>query len=186
MLYLIGGTSRSGKSIISRKLLTEMGIPYLPLDSIVMGFTNGIPECGIHDKLFPDDIARRMWKFVKALCENLIYLGKDYAIEGEAILPENVHDLVKEHADKIKPCFLGYCETTLEQKVMEIKTHKADLNDWLVKESDAYIRDHVTNMIEYSKFIREECRNYEMRYFDVSENFNLSIDKVVDFLLNRS
>jgi hypothetical protein len=68
MLYLIGGTSRSGKSIISRKLLTEKGIPYFPLDSVVMGFTNGMPELGIHDKLFPGEIARRTRKFVKALC----------------------------------------------------------------------------------------------------------------------
>jgi hypothetical protein len=184
MLYLIGGTSRSGKSIISRKLLTEKGIPYFPLDSVVMGFTNGMPELGIHDKLFPDEIARRTWKFVKALCENLIYLGNDYGAEGEALLPEKARELANEHGDKIKACFLGYCETTPEQKVREIKTYKGDPDDWLVKESDAYIQDHVTNMIEYSKFIREECKTYQLHYFDVSRDFNLAVDKAFRYLIN--
>jgi hypothetical protein len=185
MLYLIGGTSRSGKSIISRKLLAEKGIPFLPLDAVVMGFAHGIPEYGIHDKLFPNEIAKRMWKFTKALCETLLYLGKDYVVEGEAILPENVSDLANEHGNKIKACFLGYCETTPEQKVHEIKTYQVDLDDWLAKESDAYIRDHVTNMIGYSNFIREECRTYQMPYFDVSRDFNLTVDVAVRYLIER-
>ena len=171
--------------MISRRLLEEKGIPYLPLDAIVMGFANGMPECGIHDKLFPNEIARRMWEFVKALCENLIYLGKDYVVEGEAILPENAKDLLRAHENNMKACFLGYCETTPEQKVREIKTHKLDLDDWLLKESDAYISDHVANMIEHSKFLREECKTHAIPYFDVSQDFNPAINKVFCDLLNQ-
>jgi hypothetical protein len=100
VLYLIGGTSRSGKSLITRKLLKEKGIPYFPLDSVVMGFTHGIPEYGVHDKLFPEEIAKRMWPFVKAMCEYLIYVGKDYAVEGEALLPVNVSELMAQHGNK--------------------------------------------------------------------------------------
>lgn len=183
MLYLIGGTSRSGKSIISIKLLTEKGIPYLPLDAIVMGFTNGIPEYGIHDKLLPNEIAKRMWTFTKALCETLIYHDNDYVVEGEALLPEHVRSLANEHGNKIRACFLGYCETTVDQKVQEIKTNKGDCDDWLVKESDAYISRHVMTMIDYSQFIRDECKIYQMHYFDVSHNFNRAVDEAVRYLL---
>src|SRR5438067_1980290 len=117
MLYLIGGTSRSGKSLMTQKLLSEKGIPYLPLDSAVMGFTNGIPEYGVHDKLFPDEIAKRLWPFVKALCEDLIYVGKDYAVEGEALLPVNASELIARHTGQVKACFMGYCEIDKDQKL---------------------------------------------------------------------
>ncbi|WP_299114037.1 hypothetical protein [uncultured Winogradskyella sp.] len=67
MLYIIGGTSRSGKTILAERLSVEMKTPYLSLDWIMIGFRNGIPEYGIHDKLFPDEIAERLWSFLKAI-----------------------------------------------------------------------------------------------------------------------
>ncbi|NHF57860.1 hypothetical protein FK220_000805 [Flavobacteriaceae bacterium TP-CH-4] len=57
MLYIISGSSRSGKTLMAKKILAEKGVSYLLLDWLVMGFTNGIPEYGIHDRLFPDEIA---------------------------------------------------------------------------------------------------------------------------------
>lgn len=71
MLYIIGGASRSGKTIIAEELSVKMKIPYLSLDWIMMGFTNEIPEYGIHDLLFPDDIAERLWSFLKAMLERV-------------------------------------------------------------------------------------------------------------------
>lgn len=184
MLYLISGTSRSGKSIVSRRLLKEKGIPYMPLDSIVMGFTQGVPEYGVHDKLFPDEIARRMWRFVKPVCENLMFVGQDYTVEGEAFLPANIRELSDQQGGQIRTCFLGYCDMDVQRKVREIKTHSEGSNDWLVKESDDYIRDHVTNMLGYSKYIREECRIHRIAYFDVSRDFNGAMDEAVRYLLS--
>ena len=36
MLYLIGGASRAGKSLLARRLLAEHGVPGFPLDAIMM------------------------------------------------------------------------------------------------------------------------------------------------------
>ncbi|MHC5182780.1 MAG: hypothetical protein ACYSPI_00655, partial [Planctomycetota bacterium] len=49
MLYLVSGTSRSGKTLIAEKLMEEKQIPYMSLDWLMMGFTNGMPQLGIHD-----------------------------------------------------------------------------------------------------------------------------------------
>ena len=87
MIYIISGTSRSGKSIIAQKFMQKRGIPYLSLDWLVMGFTNGIPEYGIHDKLWPDEIAERLWDYLKAMLESIIWSESDIVIEGEALLP---------------------------------------------------------------------------------------------------
>ena len=96
--------------MIAEKISSQKGISYLSLDWLVMGFTNGMPEIGIHDMLFPDDIARRSWSFLKAMFENMLWSNINYIIEGEAILPELIIELLKAHPNKLKICFLGYTE----------------------------------------------------------------------------
>lgn len=183
MLYIIGGTSRSGKSIIARKLLDSTKLPYLSLDWMVMGFTNGIPEYGIRDTLFPDEIAKRMWNFVKAMCENILWLDLDYVIEGEAILPEHVRELIEKYPDKVKACFVGYAEAEVSKKVKDIKTYSTGANDWLSNNPDEYIINHINNMINYSLYIKEQCAAYRIPYFDTSDNFTKTIDDTVSFLV---
>jgi len=185
MLYLISGTSRGGKTIVSKKIFADMKIPYLSLDWLVMGFTNGIPEYGINDKLFPDEIAKKMWNFTKAMCENMIWVGNDYIIEGEAILPEHADELLKKHPGKVKVCYLGYAGIDINKKVDDVKKFSVGTNDWLCNESDEYIYTHISNMVTYSIMIRNECEKYKVKYFDTSDNFIKAIDLAVKYLTEK-
>ncbi len=165
MLYIISGASRSGKTLIAKQVATQKGIPYLSLDWIMMGFTNGIPEYGIHDKLFPDEIAQRMWSFLKAMLESMMYVDTDCVIEGEAILPDLITELLEEYPDKLTICFIGYTNVEVDKKYEEIKKFSNEKNDWLKDESDAYIKDHVKNMIEYSRKIKKSCAKHQLKFF---------------------
>lgn len=183
MLYLIGGTSRSGKSTIAKRILAKANIAYLSTDWIMMGFTNGIPEYGIHDELFPDEIGRRMWKFVRAMCENIIWTGKDYVIEGEAILPEQARELILKYPGKVKVCFVGYAEIDTSKKLHEIKTFCEDSKDWLSSKPDEYIINHINNMIDFSLQIKKQCELHNLKYFDTSYNFIDAVDKSIEYLI---
>ena len=57
MLYIISGASRAGKTMVAKKLSVMKGISCFSLDWLVMGFSNGMKEQGIHHLLFPDEIA---------------------------------------------------------------------------------------------------------------------------------
>jgi 2-phosphoglycerate kinase len=184
MLYIISGASRSGKTITAQKVATQKGIPYLSLDWIMMGFTNGIPEYGIHDKLFPDEIAIRLWSFLKAMLESMIYGDADCVIEGEAILPELITDLITQYPDKLTICFLGYIDVNVEKKTNEIRNFSNAKNDWLEDKPDEYIIDHVKNMIAHSRKIKNSCREYDLKYFDTSQRFMDAIDDTVKYLLS--
>jgi len=183
MLYLISGASRSGKTIIAKQLSVQMGIPYMSLDWIMMGFTNGIPEYGIHDKLFPDEIAERMWSFLKAMFESMIYVDTDCIIEGEALLPELTYELLKKYPNKIKICFVGYKDVSVQRKTNDIINFSTGNGDWLIDKSQDYIIDHTKNMISYSKRIESSCRKLNLKYFDSSANFQKTIDEVVNYLM---
>jgi hypothetical protein len=186
MLYLISGTSRSGKTIIAKKILESKKIPYLSLDWLVMGFTNGLPQYGIHDKLFPNEIAEKFWTFLKAMCDNMLWEDLDYVIEGEAILPELISELLIKYPDKIKICFVGYTNIDVEEKVKSVKEFSIGMNDWLTNESNEYIHDHINNMVTYSRGIKVDCEKNNICYFDTSEDFIGTIDKAVEYLLEKT
>lgn len=181
MLYLISGASRSGKTLLAKKLSEQKNISYLSLDWLVMGFTNGIPEYGIHDMLFPDEIAKRMWPFLKAILENMLWSEINYIIEGEAILPELIIELLNKHPDKIKICFVGYTSANIEEKVKDIKKFSLQKNDWLIDKTDTYITDHVKNMITHSIMLKKSCKENNLKYFDSSENFLNTIEDSLEY-----
>lgn len=182
MLYILSGTSRSGKTIVAKEFLKQTGIPYMSVDAIMMGFTNGIPEYGIHDRLWPDEIAKKMWPFYKAMCENMIWGQTDYVLEGEAFLPQLVCELLENHPDKVKAAFMGYAEVNLAKKVTEVKDHSSGVGDWLIDEPEDYIASHIKNMIDYSAMIKSECSQHQLPYFDTSNDFNDSIERVLNYL----
>lgn len=183
MIYLISGASRSGKSIVAKRLMSQTGIPYMPIDSLMMGFMNGIPSMGVHDKLWPDEIAEKIWSFLRAVCENMIDNDIDYIFEGEAILPHNVIKLIDMYPDKIKVCFMGFCNISVEQKIIDVKKYSNGKKDWLVSQNENYIRSHIENMIFYSRTIKEECEKFDIKYIDTAINFSEIIDYAIDYLI---
>ncbi|MEP0987823.1 hypothetical protein [Ekhidna sp.] len=186
MLYIISGASRSGKTLIAKEVATQKRIPYLSLDWIMMGFTNGIPEFGIHDKLFPDEIARRLWSFLNAMMESMIHVETDCVIEGEALLPELIMELAKEHPDKLRICFLGYTHMDIGIKLKAIRKFSIKKNDWLADKSDEYIIDHIEKMIAHSKQIEISCKEQGISYFDTSERFLDTLEDATKYIIGTS
>jgi len=183
MLFLVSGTSRSGKTLIARRILADKQIPYLSLDWLMMGFNDGIPEYGIHHLLWPNEIAEKMAPFLRGMIDSMLIDGMDYVIEGEAMLPQLVVDLVEKYPDKIKVVFVGYAAINVNDKVALVKKYGDGENDWLTNESDEYIRDHIENMIAYSKMIENGCEKHGLSYFDTSEDFLGAIEAATDFLV---
>lgn len=183
MLYLVGGTSRSGKTLIARKILADKGIPYLSLDWLMMGFNDGIPEHGIHHLLWPNEIAEKMAPFLRGMIDCMLVDEVDYVIEGEAMLPGFVAELIKANPDLVRAVFVGYTEITVSDKVALVKKHAASDNDWLTNESDKYIRDHIGNMIGYSGTIRKGCEEHGLSYIDTSADFSAAVEAATDLLV---
>jgi 2-phosphoglycerate kinase len=183
MLFFVSGASRSGKTHIARKILADRQIPYLSLDWLMMGFNDGIPDYGIHHLLWPDDVARRMRPFLQGMIDCMLVDGMDYVIEGEAMLPQLAADLIEQRPDAVKAAFLGYTEIDVENKVALVKKYGGSENDWLTDESDEYIRNHIGNMIAYSKMIKKECEKHGLPYFDTSDDFQGATEAATDFLV---
>ena len=81
MLYIVGGAARTGKSIISRKFMADMGIPYFSLDILKMGLANGYPESRINPEDPEFRNAGKMWPILRSMLKNMIEEGIEYIVE---------------------------------------------------------------------------------------------------------
>lgn len=177
MLYIIGGTTRSGKTLFSQKAISERGISYFPLDALFRALAKGAPELGIIKDGPLMERPIKMWPVTKNLSTYFLR-GQDFLIEGDSILPNQVNELIVEH-NSIKSCFFGFAETTKEEKFTKIREHHQGNLDWTTEISDEEMLTMISEMIDFSKYIREECFKYNIKYFDVSHDFNVSHKKSI-------
>lgn len=184
MLYIIGGAARSGKSILTHRLLEEKLIPYFPLDGLVGMLKHSAPELGVtHDIPFIEK-SKRAGTFNKHLFKYLLKTQKDYSAEGDCILPSDVAEVQEKYADRIRCCFLGYCTIPAEKKLEHVRTFNRGEWDWTHYHEDKEMLPMLEEMITYSKFLKEECAKYDIPFFDVSENFEGVHEEAFEFLTN--
>lgn len=178
MIYIIGGASRSGKTTVAKKIALKKKIPYLSLDWLMMGFSNGLPDYGINHRQMPSEIARRIWPFLNSMFESMLFIEEKCIIEGEALLPELVTGLLEKYPNTAKACFLGYTSIDVNDKLKGIRSFDTKKSDWLANKSDEYVIDHIKNMRFHSRQIAASCKRNNLKYFEVSSNFEYAMNDV--------
>jgi hypothetical protein len=182
MLYLLGGASRAGKSQLTRRLLRERGIPYFPLDSLMMGFVNGLPEFGMPAG-DPAAVGARLWPLVRALAASLLSSDETYLLEGDCLLPQYVAELVRDHHDQVRACWLGYTAVAPDEKLRVICASHSGPNDWLRADPDAAVLALIGSMIAFSQDLERECAARSLPYFDTSRDFLGAQDAAFRYLI---
>lgn len=181
MLLFIGGAARTGKSILARRLLHEMQMPYLNLDVLKMGLARGVPEFSIDPNAGAIQVAERLWPLVREMSHSLLVDRVDYVIEGE-ILPWQVATLRRMCPAQVNACFLGYATMTPGQKLHNIRTHAGYPNDWSSACSDSELLKIIDMHIIFSRYLVAECAIHHVAYFDTSHQFSPALDAVVDYV----
>ena len=172
MLYIVGGCSRSGKSLLAERMRLRHNVPWFPLDALKMGLHLGAPLLGVHPNDDDLETADRMWPIIKGVMENLIFDGRDYLVEGVNLRPKAVADFIKNAETPVRACFLGYPDVAIETKAAQVAQHVGLPNDWLIRTGP----DNVTRYLEISRSLsgrlREDCGTVGIPFFDTGTNFH--------------
>ncbi len=182
MLYMLGGAARSGKSIISRRILTEKRIPFFCLDHLAIGTARTFPQ--LHIDLDSDDacVGEKIWPLVKSVAAQIIKDKIDYLLEGALLQPKNVSDLLSDFPSAVHACFVGYADAVIEEKFAQVRQFGGGPDDWMMQFDDGTVRNELERLKLVSKNLREDCEKYQLPYFEISTDFNTSIEAVIAYL----
>lgn len=199
MIYLIGGSSRSGKTILSKKLSQELGIPWISVDSlnsVIKPYLSAklpFDQMWIdqnNDLLFErystDDLiqagateARALWSGVKAFIQHNILISQDYIIEGEQLLPELVSEL--KDTNSWRSIFLVRLD---EKKTLSDIKQKHNEHDWLIlhsKKEETLIK--AAHMICVSGgSLKKEADKYGFPTIVIDDNFFEQINEAIKIM----
>ncbi|PTY36495.1 hypothetical protein BGP77_04135 [Saccharospirillum sp. MSK14-1] len=177
---MLGGASRTGKSLISRELLSRLALPYLSIDPIKMALSKAVPSYELNTDESSIVVSEQLWPFISALARNMVETGVHYLIEGE-ILPWQVAQLSEQLEVRIPACFVGYENTVIEQKMADIKSCSGMPNDWTAELTDAQLFDLVSEGVEFSRYLRSQCAQYGLYYQDFSTDFTAAKSAVIHY-----
>lgn len=170
--------------MLSRRAVSENKIPYFPLDALFGGLVRGAPESGVtYDDSFVER-PHKMWSIAKQMLNFFLEEEKNFLVEGDSILPSQINELLQE-GKQIRSCFLGYADLTKEEKLALVRKYHQGETDWTRGIPDEEMLRNVEQMIDFSKFLKEECAKYNLEYFDVSHDFEGVRDAAFAYLFSK-
>jgi hypothetical protein len=117
MLYLLGGTARAGKSAAARQFMAETGVPYFPLDCLMMGVAQGLPSLGVDPEDDELRIVDLLWPLVRPIATTFVEEQIDYLLEGAQLAPRHAWELGQALPGAVRACFLGFADVDTRAKL---------------------------------------------------------------------
>ncbi|NQU99276.1 MAG: hypothetical protein HQ538_00935 [Parcubacteria group bacterium] len=202
MIYLIGGSARTGKTTLAKKLSEKLEIPWISIDSLrsviqpYISSKKQLPFDQIwsdqnNDELFEkyskeeliqvsEKEALTLWPGVKNFIKHNILISQDYIIEGEQLLPKLVIKLKEaSYWENIKTVFLVHLN---EEKTLSAIKKKHKEHDWLIKHSKKEeTLDKAANFIcEVGKLTKENANKYNFNSMVMDNDFSTQMKKAVN------
>lgn len=168
MIVLIGGSSHSGKTLLSQKLLDKYKYPYISIDHLKMGLIrSGNTDLTPEDD---DKLADYLWPIVREIVKTAIENKQNLIIEG-CYIPFNWKDSFdKDYAKQIKYICLIMTKKYIEDNFSDIKNYANIIEERLDDSScikEELIKDNELNF--------NMCKKYNCDYVLIDNNYKFEV-----------
>jgi len=174
--FIICGASRSGKSVLARRLQRELEVSWILGDAMVSGLEDAFPDLGISHQGDLQHIDDTLTDYIKFLLWNYDYAGCGYVFDSTYLYPRHVLK-IREKVGAVPAVFLGYAEADPKQKVLETRRFDPAQNWWTAELSDNELMQMIHDQINKSRELRESCAEFGIPYVEVSHDFELALEK---------
>ncbi len=210
-LYVIGGSARSGKTIILNALVRQKPMLAFSTDALREGLRNvfvGESYLGIEKLSFSGEVtflrAREKnsqhkqfsyhpsedeltWQAVLGLINHYDRKNISIALEGIALTPERIKSLRLKNLE-VRAIFVGF---TKENHFENILAHAGKHNDWIQKAIEdnkgdqTQIKEWFNGTLEKNQLLLTKATQCGYAFFDIStEPFREIVTRAVAYLLN--
>lgn len=168
MIVLIGGSSHSGKTLLSQKLLDKYKYPYISIDHLKMGLIrSGNTDLTPEDD---DKLTDYLWPIVREIVKTAIENKQNLIIEG-CYIPFNWKDSFDEYyAKQIKYICLIMTRKYIEDNFSDIKNYANIIEERLDDSScikEELIKDNELNL--------NMCKKYNCDYVLIDNNYKFEV-----------
>jgi len=179
--YIICGASRSGKSVLARRLQEKFKISWILGDAIVSSMQDAFPDLGVSHHGNLQDIGDRFADYIKFILWNYNYAGCGYVLDTAHLYPRHIIGM-RAKIGVVPVVFLGYAQANPDEKLRQIRSFDGR-NWWTSELSDAELKRLIHDQISKSVELKEACAKLGVPYVEVSERFEESLDKA-EMILN--
>lgn len=168
MIYLISGTTHTGKTLLAQRLLEEKHIPYLSLDHLKMGL---IRSGNTHLTVCDDEkMTQYLWPIAREIVKTAIENGQSMILEGCYVPHTWASDFEEDYRKHIRAIWLIMTQEYIEANFEKIKNH-ANVIEQRLDDSDlskeALIGDNLRNL--------ELCRRHDCEYILIDGEYQVKI-----------
>lgn len=168
MIVLIAGSSHSGKTLLSQKLLDKYKFPYISIDHLKMGLIrSGNTDLTPEDD---DKLADYLWPIVREIVKTAIENKQNLIIEG-CYIPFNWKDSFdKDYAKQIKYICLIMTKKYIEDNFSDIKNYANIIEKRLDDSScikEELIKDNELNL--------NMCKKHNCDYILIDNNYKFEV-----------
>ncbi len=167
---LLYGSSRSGKTTLSKLLNKKFNYNVIALDSFVSAFSRAIPQLDINhnraDGVVVNNLKPFLWEYINTINKsNNKKRDIFYCVEGAYY---DINDL---YSNKDNFIIVILAENLDSPKQYFDKMRKFDKEyDWTYKLSDEDLMNYANNLYKDNNRIIQFCKNNNMKYYDTSKN----------------
>lgn len=178
---LIFGSSRSGKTMLAKKINKKFNFNIIMTDSVVSAFEKGMPNLNINHTNMDRETLVTLKPFLDAYIKSLNNYNNrqrdiNFVIEGSYLDLESYKDYSK------------FCRVVLVNSLPTYMDYYNQLKkydkeyDWTSQISDEDLLEYCKNLKKDNDRIIKYCKENNIRYFDTSSNRESVLDSIVNEL----
>lgn len=178
MVILIGGYSRTGKTLMAQKLMEKHSIPYMSVDHVKMGLYRGLGDPKYHPVQKDTILAKTLWPIIKGIIMTAIENEQHLILEGCYILPHMLSDFDEEYLKEILSVFIGFSENYIRKFYDSKIINFQSAIEYRGKDKPASLEDQVIKHKELANI----CHFEGVSYFQIDENYESEIQSAYEFI----
>lgn len=176
---MILGICRTGKTTFSKMIQKEFqNYQIIEVDTIISALQKTVPDVPIgfiHDNLQENKLP----EFLNLLIQkNINKNGKElgFIINGDSIMPE---DLIKYFDLTNMEVYYFVSEKLSPKQILENCRKYDSKEEWTARRTDAQLLKHFTFYKDIEKKIISDCKKYNIKCIDTSENRGVILDQLL-------
>lgn len=164
MVFLIGGASHTGKTLLAQKLLEKYHYPCLSMDHLKMGLIRSG-----HTDLTPmddDKMPALLWPIVREMIKTVIENEQNLIVEGCYIPHSWAEDFAEDYLEDIGYCCLVMSERYITEHFSDILAHGSAIEQRL-DDSGCNMRD----LMDDNRWNLEQCKKNGCRFVLIDKEY---------------